>query len=75
VKLFDAAWSEGRDINSDSVIDEVAGSIGLSGQELLGKAHTVEIKERLRLQTERAIPSRGVWRSELCSERRDLLGE
>jgi 2-hydroxychromene-2-carboxylate isomerase len=55
VKLFDAAWSEGRDINSDSVIDEVAGSIGLSGQELLGKAHTVEIKERLRLQTERAI--------------------
>ena len=55
VKLLDAAWSEGRGINSDSVIDEVASSIGLNGQGLLGKAHTVEIKERLRLQTEHAI--------------------
>jgi 2-hydroxychromene-2-carboxylate isomerase len=55
VKLLDAAWSEGRDINSDGVIDEVAGTIGLNGQELLGKAHTAEIKERLRCQTERAI--------------------
>lgn len=55
VKLLDAAWSEGRGINSDSVIDEVASRIGLNGQGLLGKAHTVEIKERLRLQTEHAI--------------------
>lgn len=55
VKLLDAAWSEGRGINSDSVIDEVASGIGLNGQGLLGKAHTVEIKERLRLQTEHAI--------------------
>ena|SRR6516164_6273772 len=30
-------------------------SIGLNGQELLGKAETAQIKERLRLQTERAI--------------------
>ena len=45
VKLLDAAWSEGRGINSDSVIDEVASGIGLNGQGLLGKAHTVEIKE------------------------------
>jgi 2-hydroxychromene-2-carboxylate isomerase len=55
VKLFDAAWSEGRDITSDGVIREVADSIGLNGQDLLVKAHTVEIKERLRLQTGRAI--------------------
>ena len=45
MKLLDAAWSEGRGINSDSVIDEVASSIGLNGQGLLGKAHNVEIKE------------------------------
>jgi 2-hydroxychromene-2-carboxylate isomerase len=55
VRLLDAAWSEGRDITSDSVIHEVSDSIGLDGQELLEKAHTNEIKQRLRLQTERAI--------------------
>jgi 2-hydroxychromene-2-carboxylate isomerase len=55
VKLLDAAWSEGRDIVSDTVIHELANSIGLDGRELLGKASTLEIKERLRLQTERAI--------------------
>ena len=55
MRLLDAAWSEGRDITSDTVICEIADSIGLNGQELLGKAQTIETKERLRLQTERAI--------------------
>ena len=55
VKLLDAAWSEGRDITSDAVVQEVANSIGLNGKELLGKAHSDEIKQRLRLQTESAI--------------------
>jgi 2-hydroxychromene-2-carboxylate isomerase len=55
VRLLDAAWSEGRDITSDSVISEIADDIGLNGQELLAKARTNEIKERLRLQTEGAI--------------------
>jgi 2-hydroxychromene-2-carboxylate isomerase len=55
VRLLDAAWSEGRDITLDSVIYEVANSVDLNGQELLGKACTIEIKEKLRLQTERAI--------------------
>jgi hypothetical protein len=34
---------------------EIADGIGLNGQELLAKARTNEIKERPRLQTERAI--------------------
>ena len=55
MRLLDATWSEGRDITLDSVIHEVADRIGLDGQELLEKAHTDEIKQRLRLQTERAI--------------------
>jgi hypothetical protein len=55
VRLLDAAWNEGRDITSDTVICEIADSVGLNGQELLSKAQTVGIKERLRLQTERAI--------------------
>ena len=55
VRLLDAAWSEGRDITSDSVVHEVADSISLNGKELLGKTHTNEIKQRLRLQTESAI--------------------
>jgi len=44
VKLLDAAWSEGRDINSDGVIDEVASSIGVKGQELLGKGWPKDIR-------------------------------
>jgi 2-hydroxychromene-2-carboxylate isomerase len=55
VGLLDAAWSEGRDITSDSVISQIADGIGFNGQELLAKARTNEIKERLRRQTERAI--------------------
>jgi 2-hydroxychromene-2-carboxylate isomerase len=55
VRLLDAAWSEGRDITSDSVVHEVAHTLSLKGRELLGKTHTDEIKQRLRLQTERAI--------------------
>jgi 2-hydroxychromene-2-carboxylate isomerase len=55
VKLLDAAWSEGRDITSDIVVHEVAEGMGLDGKELLGKAQSEETKQRLRLQTERAI--------------------
>jgi 2-hydroxychromene-2-carboxylate isomerase len=55
VSLLDAAWSEGRDITSDSVVYEIANSMRLNGKELLGKAHNDEIKQRLRLQTESAI--------------------
>ena len=47
VRLLDAAWSEGRDIASKSV--------GLNGEELLGKTHADEIKQKLRIQTESAI--------------------
>src|SRR5215470_5672286 len=38
VRLLDAAWSEGRDITSDSVVYEIANSMRLNGKELLGKA-------------------------------------
>ena len=55
MRTLDAAWREGKDITSDAVISEIADSIGLNGQELLGKAQTAVIKGRLRLQTERAI--------------------
>jgi 2-hydroxychromene-2-carboxylate isomerase len=55
MRLLDAAWSEGKDITADSVVHEVADRVGLNGKELLGKAHTDEIKQRLRLQTQSAI--------------------
>lgn len=55
MRLLDAAWSEGTDITSDSVVHEVADTLSLNGRELLGKTHTDEIKQRLRLQTEGAI--------------------
>ena len=55
MRLLDATWGEGKDITSDSVIRQAASSIGIDGQELLDKAQTVEIKQRLRQQTETAI--------------------
>jgi 2-hydroxychromene-2-carboxylate isomerase len=55
VRLLDATWGEGRDITADSVIREAASNIGIDGQELLDKAQTAEIKQRLRQQTETAI--------------------
>jgi 2-hydroxychromene-2-carboxylate isomerase len=55
VRLLDAAWSEGRDITTDSVVHEVVDSMGLNGKDLLGKSHSDEIKQRLRLQKESAI--------------------
>jgi 2-hydroxychromene-2-carboxylate isomerase len=42
VRLLDAAWSEGRDITSDSVVHEVADTLSLNGRELLGKTHTTK---------------------------------
>jgi len=55
VKLLDAAWSEGRDIAADRVVEEAAEAVGLNGRELLSRADSEEIKQRLRRQTERAI--------------------
>jgi 2-hydroxychromene-2-carboxylate isomerase len=55
VRLLDAAWSEGRDITSDSVVHEVADIMNLNGTELLRKAQHDDIKQKLRLQTEGAI--------------------
>ena len=37
VRLLDAAWSEGRDITSDSVVYEIANSMRLNGKELFGQ--------------------------------------
>jgi 2-hydroxychromene-2-carboxylate isomerase len=55
VGLLDTTWGEGKDITSDDVIRQVASGIGIDGQELLEKAQTAEIKQRLRQQTETAI--------------------
>jgi 2-hydroxychromene-2-carboxylate isomerase len=55
VRLLDAAWSDGRDITSDSVIQDLADIMSLNGKELLRKAQHDEIKQKLRVQTESAI--------------------
>ena len=55
VKLLDAAWSEGKDITLDAVAHSVAEGMGLDGKALLQKAHSEDVKQELRLQTERAI--------------------
>jgi 2-hydroxychromene-2-carboxylate isomerase len=55
VKLLDAAWSEGKDITLDAVAHDAANGVGLDGKALLQKAQSEDVKQKLRLQTERAI--------------------
>jgi 2-hydroxychromene-2-carboxylate isomerase len=62
VRLLDAAWSEGRDITSDSVVHEVAHTLSLKGREASssnGACHS----------------GRSIWSSEFRSGRRNFLGK
>ena len=52
---FDAYFAAGRNIDDPFVMADVARSIGLDGEALLGRAVEPEIKDRLRANTEEAI--------------------
>jgi 2-hydroxychromene-2-carboxylate isomerase len=43
-QFYISSESPERDITSDSVVQEVAGAMGLNGKELIDKTHTDEIK-------------------------------
>jgi len=53
--LLDAAWSDGRDITSDTVIKDVAHNTGVDGNALLARAQDDATKRQLRQQTEDAV--------------------
>ena len=58
--LFEAVWVRGLHVSEAAVVEGVAGGIGLPGAELVASAQSVEIKARLRAQTDEAI-ARGVF--------------
>lgn len=53
--LVTSVWGQGRDATDAEVVASVAEEAGLSGDALVVKAGTVEIKETLKAETDRAI--------------------
>jgi 2-hydroxychromene-2-carboxylate isomerase len=55
-ELLDAVWMHGRNANDPGVISELAHRVGLNGPESVLRATTdQDCKQRLQLQTERAV--------------------
>jgi 2-hydroxychromene-2-carboxylate isomerase len=54
-RVYRANFGEDREISEPSVLDEIAGSLGLDGPALRAAAETPVAKQRLRDQTARAI--------------------
>jgi 2-hydroxychromene-2-carboxylate isomerase len=55
IALLDAAWSEGRDLESVDVVREVASSVGLDGEAIAAATREPTIKQRLLDATQAAI--------------------
>lgn len=55
IALLDAAWSEGRDLESVDVVREVASSLGLEGEAITAATREPAIKQRLLDATQAAI--------------------
>ena len=58
--LFEAIWVRGMHVSEPGVVEGVLDELGLAGAELVARAHTPEVKDQLRAQTDRAI-GRGVF--------------
>jgi 2-hydroxychromene-2-carboxylate isomerase len=55
IALLDAAWSEGRDLESIDVVREVASSVGLDGEAITAATREPAVKLRLLEATQTAI--------------------
>ncbi|MDB2377956.1 2-hydroxychromene-2-carboxylate isomerase [Luminiphilus sp.] len=53
--MFKAYFTHGRDIDDPSVVADVANTLGIDGERLVGRASEQVIKDRLRANTEEAI--------------------
>lgn len=58
--LFDAYWTEGRDVADKAVIGEIANKLGLDGAAIVTGIDAQETKDRLRADTEEAV-ARGAF--------------
>jgi 2-hydroxychromene-2-carboxylate isomerase len=58
--LFELGWARGGDLAAQAEIAQTLTAAGVSAPELLERAQSVEIKQQLRSETERAI-ARGVF--------------
>ena len=53
--MFKAYFTHGRDIDDPSVVADVANTLGIDGERLVGRAGEQVIKDRLRANTQEAI--------------------
>jgi 2-hydroxychromene-2-carboxylate isomerase len=58
--VMQAYWSEDRDIGQPEILKAVAASLGWDGDDLLARAQTQPVKDRLKANTEEAV-QRGVF--------------
>jgi len=58
--LFRTYWAEGKDISQTELVEAALDEAGLSGQTLLARAHSQDIKDELRRNTDLAL-QRGVF--------------
>jgi 2-hydroxychromene-2-carboxylate isomerase len=58
-RVFEAYWSEDRDIASEQVLLEIAGEVGIDGPQLLGGASSPETRAALRANTDEVIARGG----------------
>lgn len=56
---FEAYWSDGQDISQDDIIAKVCSAAGLKAAQILERAQSVEIKDRLRANTDDLIARGG----------------
>lgn len=56
-RLYDATWGGGPGIEDPAIISSLLDGHGLDGRDVVERAQTPENKQRVRIQTERAIAS------------------
>lgn len=56
-KLLDSTWSEGKDISNVEVMKDILNGLNLDSNYYIDKANSIEIKEKLKQNTDEAIKS------------------
>jgi len=70
--VFEAYWSEGRDISQEDVLAEVAGGVGLARESFFAAIASPAIKERLRANTDELVARGGFGSPTFFVDRDDM---
>ena len=71
-RVFQAYWSEDRDIASDEVLDALAGDVGLDGATLLAATASDDMRNALRANTDELITRGGFGSPTLFVDKDDM---